>query len=74
LTDILRKYIEDRFHLMAMESTTGRSLKTWKKRLDPERIPDDLGDILSMADLVKFAKYLPLPEDHEHSLEYALIL
>jgi hypothetical protein len=25
-----------------------------------------------MSDLVKFAKYLPLPEEHERSMEYAV--
>jgi len=73
LTDILRKYIEDRFHLMAMESTTGEILEDLEEKTGIlKEYRTTLGDILSMADLVKFAKYLPLPEDHEHSLEYAV--
>jgi hypothetical protein len=73
LTDILRKYLEDRFHLMAMESTSGEILDDLEEKTAiPKECRKMLGEILSMADLVKFAKYLPLPEDHEQSMEYAL--
>jgi hypothetical protein len=73
LTDILRKYIEDRFRLMAMESTTDEILKDLEdKTAIRKEFRDSLGKILSMADLVKFAKYLPIPEDHEQSMEYAV--
>ncbi len=73
LTDILRKYIEDRFRLMAMESTTGEILEDLEDKTSiPKECRVMLGEILSMADLVKFAKYLPLPEDHEQSMEYAV--
>lgn len=73
LTDILRKYIEDRFHLMALESTTAEILEDLKENTEiPEKSLNSLRDVLSMADLVKFAKYLPLPEDHERSLEEAI--
>ncbi len=73
LTDILRKYIEDRFNLMAMESTTGEILEDLEDNTSiPKEYRQMLGEILSMADLVKFAKYLPLPQDHEQSMEYAI--
>ena len=73
LTDILRKYIEDRFHLMAMESTTGEILDDLEeKTLVPKDPREILSRILTMADLVKFAKYLPLPDEHEQSMEYAI--
>ena len=73
LTDILRKYIENRFHLMAMESTTGEILEDLEDKTSIQKeYRKTLGKILVMADLVKFAKYLPLPEDHEQSIEYAV--
>jgi hypothetical protein len=73
LTDILRKYIEDRFHLMAMESTTSEILEALEDKTSIQKESRKLlGEILSMADLVKFAKYLPVPEDHERSMEYAV--
>jgi hypothetical protein len=73
LTDILRKYIEDRFRLMAMESTTGEILEDLEEKTGIRKeCRTTLGKILSMADLVKFAKYLPLQEDHEQSMENAV--
>jgi hypothetical protein len=73
LTDILRKYIEDRFRLMAMESTTGEILEDLEEKIGIQKeFRTTLGKILSMADLVKFAKYMPLPEDHERSMEDAV--
>ncbi|MGA3013579.1 MAG: hypothetical protein ABSD71_06050 [Bacteroidales bacterium] len=73
LTEIIRTYIEDRFHLMAMESTTGEILEDIEnKTLVLKEYREILDKTLSMADLVKFAKYLPLPEEHEKSLDYAI--
>ena len=73
LTDILRKYIENRFHLMTMESTTGEILEDLEDKTSIQKeYRKTLGKILVMADLVKFAKYLPLPEDNEQSMEYAV--
>jgi hypothetical protein len=73
LTEILRKYIEDRFHVMALESTSGEILEDLEKKTGIQADSrKSLGEILSMADLVKFAKYMPLAEDHERSMEYAV--
>jgi hypothetical protein len=73
LTNILRKYIEDRFHLMAMESTSEEILdELGEKTIIRKEWREILREVLSMADLVKFAKYLPMPEEHERSMEYAV--
>lgn len=74
LTDILRKYIEDRFEVSAMEQTTVEILESFKSRnslLDPKSF-DQLKGILEMADLVKFAKYFPLPDDNHLAMVNAL--
>jgi hypothetical protein len=73
LTDILRKYFEDRFHIMAMESTTSEILEDLEsKTLVTKENREILNRILVMADLVKFAKYLPMPEEHDQSMNYAV--
>ncbi len=66
VTDVLRTYIENRFGIPAMEQTTGEILASFKARngLIPEKSSEHLQQILPMADLVKFAKYHPLPDDH----------
>jgi hypothetical protein len=73
LTDILRKYIEARFRLMAMESTTAEILEDLKEKTAvAKETREAFGNILTLADLVKFAKYLPMPEEHEGSMTGAV--
>ncbi|MCX6245352.1 MAG: hypothetical protein NTU98_11690 [Bacteroidetes bacterium] len=73
LTDILRKYIEDRFHLKALESTTAEILEDIKEVMSfPTESRMKLGEILSTADLVKFAKFFPGPGDNEKCMEDAV--
>lgn len=66
VTDVLRTYIEDRFSIPAMEQTTDEILTSFKVRKDliGEKQMNHLVHILPLADLVKFAKYQPLPDDH----------
>jgi hypothetical protein len=66
LSAIVRRYLEDRFRLRAPEMTTEEFLTTvpGDGRLAPphRRL---LADFLSQADLVKFARHLPTPQDSE---------
>lgn len=73
LTDIIRNYIEDRFALPAMEQTTYEIITafTQRKNLVDEVSMKDLKEILELADLVKFAKLTPLPDDNHSSLNHA---
>lgn len=70
VTDTLRKYIEDRYEIPAMEQTTDEILSSFKFRRDllKEKSYTNLSRILSLADLVKFAKYSPLPDDNNLTL------
>lgn len=75
LTDVLRVYIEDRFKVPAMEQTTFEILtdfKLNKKLIDTESF-NGLKNILELADLVKFAKLTPLPDDNHYSLNSAYL-
>jgi hypothetical protein len=67
LTDIIRIYIEDRFAFPAMEQTTQEILSAFKERKNTldETALKDLKEILELADLVKFAKLTPLPNDNQ---------
>jgi len=66
LTDIVRKYIEEELHIPALEHTTDELLETIIdfKKIDTLQINDEiikkLKGLLEEADLVKFAKALPL--------------
>jgi hypothetical protein len=73
LTDIVRTYLEDQFRLKALESTTSEILGDLREHTAiPKENQDALLKILSMADLVKFAKYQPVAEDHEQSMTVAV--
>lgn len=81
LTDILRTYIEHRYGIMAMEMTTDEILKELTAREDSHRVEVGgrnwssafamLKEILVRADLVKFAKFQPSPEENERSMALA---
>ena len=62
LTDILRKYLNDRFGINAMEMTSRQIMdKIYQSDLRDKK--DYVNHILSVADFVKFAKVRPLPAD-----------
>lgn len=73
LTDILRAYIESKMGIAAIEMTTDQILDSYS---DLRNMPKDSGEklrqILSTADMVKFAKSEPLPNEHDRSMSYAV--
>lgn len=68
LTDILRSYIHERDDINAMEMTSGEILNEVRKIWDVDSVYENLKQILSTADLVKFAKYIPYPDENSLSL------
>ena len=70
VTETLREYIEDRFEIRAMEQTSDETLESFRHRRDllKEKSFEKLSSILKLADLVKFAKYKPLPDDDNMTL------
>lgn len=71
LTDIVRNYLEARFNTAVMELTTDELL--YKVQLHRELQPyhDLLSSILHTADLAKFAKAQPLPQEHTDAIDKA---
>ncbi len=71
LTDIVRAYIERRYKINALEFTTDELLNSIAiRQLDSDNF-SKLKFLLEVADLVKFAKALPLPGEHEQCLTHA---
>ncbi|WP_346861109.1 hypothetical protein [uncultured Draconibacterium sp.] len=70
VTDTLRTYIEDRFQIQAMEQTSDETIESFRnqKGLLNDKSFANLSQILKLADLVKFAKYQPLPDDDNMAL------
>ena len=68
LTDILRQYIEDRFAVNAMEKTSDEILDELYELSEQQKSSlSNLKQVLQLADLVKFAKYKPLPDENQLS-------
>jgi len=68
LTDIVRAYIEARFGVPAMESTTPEIYQTLLTlEIIPKTLADELHQMLQLADLVKFAKAEPLPDENDNA-------
>ena len=72
LTDILRQYIENRYHIPALEQVTHQIIKDMKNASVSEQSLMQFKEILELADLVKFAKAEPLQNENELCLKNAL--
>jgi hypothetical protein len=71
LSEIVRRYIEGRYFVPALELTTGELMDDLKQvTLEPDA-RDMLRDLLELSDLVKFAKYAPASEEHERAPQLA---
>jgi hypothetical protein len=68
LSDIVRIYLEERFGITAMEQTTDELLALLKKQNDSKaelrKVRPELKLILRTADMAKFAKANPLPDEY----------
>ena len=69
LSGILREYINSRFGIPAPESTTWELIHLMRKNNLPSEIIDLTGDVLSLADLVKFARHIPALTDCSEDME-----
>lgn len=72
LTDILRVYIDRRFHINAVEMTSSQIIETLKKNEETKAVNEQLEMILEIADIVKFANARPLADDNEVAYQRAV--
>ena len=71
VTGIIRRFLEDQYDLLALESTSDEILVQLKQVPEAQSSLGEFRSFLTTADLVKFAKYLPGPEENEHELKRA---
>lgn len=69
LTYILREYLENRYDIPALESTTGEIVSSTKKLGVKTEHQNDITEILQIADMVKFAKAKPEEDINEKFLD-----
>ena len=67
LSEIIRRYLERRFNIFAMDRTTLEIRSEMKKVKMENQIIQKAVDLLSSYDLVKFAKYVPSFEKTENT-------
>ena len=71
LTDTLRQYIEERFGFSAMQMTSSEIIYKLRESGDQTMI-DELKELFTTADLVKFAKYSALLGENDMNLVNAI--
>ncbi len=71
ITGIIRGYFAERFKLPALELTTSEQMMQLRKVSSAENILNIANDFLNNADLVKFAKFQPLPSVNETMMNQA---
>ena len=71
LTDTLRKYIEERYGFSAMEMTSTEIIERLTSSGDQQSL-DELRQLFTTADLVKFAKYSTMINENDANLVSAI--
>lgn len=71
LSLIVREYLEGRFGIPALESTTREILPLLKSKGFPENLHGTLREILQESDMTKFARNQPPAHYHEQALNLA---
>ena len=72
LTDVVREYIDRRFEVSSVEQTSDETLRAMRPLLSNQKeLYEQLRKMLTLADLVKFAKWTTTPDENEQSLRSA---
>lgn len=71
ITDTVRLYIEGRFGVQALELTTDEIMRAFKSQVVDALSKEKLQQLLVLADLVKFAKQVPIEQEHNLALQNA---
>jgi hypothetical protein len=71
VTEIVRRFLEHQFGILALESTSDEILQQLKSLPEAGTLLKQFQSFFLTADLVKFAKYEPTPAEHESELRWA---
>jgi len=72
VTDLLRTYVEERYGVPALERTTDDLVAELRLSAMGSEPRELLGNLLRLADMVKFAKYTALPAENEQLMASAV--
>lgn len=71
ISDIIRRYIENRYFIYALEMTTNQVCDNLYDATKEVEIVELVQEFLSSCDLVKFAKYIPEEDENKKIVELA---
>jgi hypothetical protein len=71
ISDTIRLYIEERFNVNALESTTDEIMLAFRSQVVDPLSKEKLQQLLTLSDLVKFAKMFPIEAEHNLTLQNA---
>lgn len=71
ISEAVRAYIEERFNVNALESTTDEIMTAFRSQVVDKESKDKLQQLLMLSDLVKFAKMFPIDDEHNFTLQNA---
>ncbi len=72
ITEIIRKYFEHRYSFNSLEKTTDETMSVLNNLMDNEKMIGITSSFLHNADMVKFAKFQPMPTVNEEMMVQAL--
>jgi hypothetical protein len=73
-TEIVRRFFEGRWNIAALEMTSEEIIHALRGTAEAKSLHETLGTFFVRADLVKFAKAAPTPDDHREELEQAFTI
>ncbi len=71
ITEIIRKYFEGRYQFNSLEMTTAQTVAILNRVMDNQKMIDTTQGFLENADMVKFAKFIPLSSVNEEMMNQA---
>lgn len=71
VTEIVRRFFEGRWNFIALELTSDEILRQMKQYPESEQVWSPMQTFFLIADLVKFAKYEPTPDENAIELKFA---
>lgn len=71
ISETVRAYIEERYNVNALESTTDEIMTAFRSQVVDKDSKDKLQQLLTLSDLVKFAKMFPIEDEHNFTLQNA---
>ncbi len=71
ISDTVRLYIEERYNVFALESTTDEIMTAFRSQVIDQESKNKLQQLLQLSDLVKFAKMSPIEAENNFTLQNA---